>query len=164
MAQSVRNLNNPFWLVFSITSQQQQQLNLTCQSTWKVSSCSSDYHSHSFIIQMRLPETDSSLLPVHQSADPKQSSTASQTQRAYITPTSAHSLPTYAGAHIYAAQTPHATETVKNTSAPSSRGKILLRCRNSRSPSRDASPIRPPPISQVHTVTVCSVCCSAGLA
>lgn len=94
---------------------------------------------------MRLPETDSSLLPVHQSADPKQSSTASQTLRAYITPTSAHSLPTYAGAHIYAAQTPHATETVKNTSAPSSRGKILLRCRNSRSPSRDASPIRPPP-------------------
>lgn len=74
----------------------------------KLSPSGSDYHSHSFIIQIRLQENDSSLLPAHQSADPKaEQHGITDTESAYHTHFSSFS------AHIYAAQTPHAARTVK---------------------------------------------------
>lgn len=145
----MRNTNNPSCIFCTVTA---AKPNLS--TVIKLFCSGSGYHSHSFIIQIRLPETDGSLLSAYQSADPKHSIT----ERIYHTHSGSSSA-SKCSAHIYAAQTLHATKPVEKKYL--SQEEILLQCRNSRSPSRDASPVRPPPpiLSLVHTAVP-----AAGLA
>lgn len=105
----MRNINNPSCIVSCSVTAAKPNLSTVI----KLFSSGSGYHSHSFIIQIRLPETDGSLLSAYQSADPKHSIT----ERIYHTHSGSSSA-SKCSAHIYAAQTPHATKPVeKNTSA-----------------------------------------------